>query len=262
VILLGIDTATQATVVGLRLADGSTLQARDEPTAHEHPGHATRLLEMAGGLLTQAEIGWGELQRIAVGRGPGRFTGLRVGIATARGLAQALDIELVGVSSLQALGLAAARHEPASAILAVIDARRRETFVAAYPAGVDFARERRENEALAGEVDLPGALGAARLQSVVEEAEQRGAPQGERWLAVGDGALAFSEELAAAGLLLAPADSRLDAIDPGAICELGAHIELSDAAGPVAPDVLPDYRRSPDAALARQRPLALGGAAS
>jgi tRNA threonylcarbamoyladenosine biosynthesis protein TsaB len=258
VIVLGIDTATQATVVALRLADGSTLQARDDPAAHEHPGHATRLLEMAARLLAQAAIGWGELQRIAVGTGPGRFTGLRVGIATARGLAQSLDVELVGVSSLHALGLAAARQEPARAILAAIDARRREAFAAGYLPGAHFADERRAGEALAGEIELPGALGAERLQGIVAELERRGAPRGQSWLAVGDGALCFSQELASGGVRVASPDSPLHAIDAGAICELGALVRTGDA----AEQVLPDYRRNPDATLARECPLAVEGAAS
>jgi tRNA threonylcarbamoyladenosine biosynthesis protein TsaB len=88
VIVLGFDTATQASVVGLRLADGSTLQARDDPQPAARPGHATRLLSMAAELLADASLGWAQVERIAVGVGPGRFTGLRVGIATARGLAQ------------------------------------------------------------------------------------------------------------------------------------------------------------------------------
>ena len=256
-IVLGIDTATQATAVALRLADGSTLHARDDPTAQEHPGHATRLLDMAASLLAQAGIGWGELRRIAVGTGPGRFTGLRVGIATARGLAQSLDVQLVGVSSLQALGLAAVRRDPAEAILAAIDARRREAFAAGYSPGVDFAGERHAGERPAGEIELPGALGAERLQGVVAELEQRGAPPRQRWLAVGDGALCFSHELARGGVRVAPADSALHAIDAGAICELGALAVAGDA----VEQVLPDYRRNPDATLAREQPLAVEGTA-
>ena len=102
-IVLGFDTATPSTAVGLRLADGTTVQARDDPGPRERPGHATRLLAMTAELLAQAEVGWRALDRIAVGVGPGRFTGLRIGVATARGLAQSLGIELVGVSSLHAL---------------------------------------------------------------------------------------------------------------------------------------------------------------
>lgn len=257
-IVLGFDTATQATVVGLRLADGSTLQASDDPAPEAHPGHATRLLAMSAELLAQAGIRWSALERIAVGIGPGRFTGLRVGIATARGLAQSLDVELTGVSSLQALALAAAAREPGRAILAVIDARRDEAFAAAYQPSVDFARPRRARESLPGEIELPHALGACQLQSIVEELEQRGSPPGQRWLAVGDGAVRFALQLQQAGVEVAAESSELHAIDPVAVCELGA----SAASGGSTAQVLPDYRRSPDAALARERPVALGGAAS
>jgi tRNA threonylcarbamoyladenosine biosynthesis protein TsaB len=255
-IVLGFDTATQATVVGLRLDDATTLQARDDPAPQEHPGH-TRVLAMAGALLEQGGIRWSELGRIAVGVGPGRFTGLRVGIATARGLAQSLDIELTGVSSLRALGLAAASREPGRPILAVIDARRGEAFAAAYQSPVDFASERRAGEALPGEIELAHALGAAQIRSIGEELERCGAAPGQRWLAVGDGAVRYAHELAEAGVDVAAEDSGLHTIDPAAICQLGV-----SAAPAESWQILPDYRRTPDAAIARERPLALGGAAS
>jgi tRNA threonylcarbamoyladenosine biosynthesis protein TsaB len=257
-IVLGFDTATQATVVGLRLDDGGTLAARDDPAPQAHPGHATRLLAMAGELLAQAGVRWSALERIAVGVGPGRFTGLRVGIATARGLAQSLDVELIGVSSLHALALAASAQEPGRPILAVIDARRDEAFVGAYPTAVEFARERRAGEPLGGELEFAGALGASQLQGIVRELERHGAPRRERWLAVGDGVERFERELQRAGVEVVAEATGLRAIDPVAICELGAR--AVPAAG--AAQILPDYRRTPDAALARERPLALGGAAS
>ena len=101
--MLGFDTATPSTAVGLRMSDGSTLQERDDPGPDEHPGHATRLLALVNDLLEKANMGWSEIDRIAAGLGPGTFTGLRVGLATARGLAQSLGVELAGVSSLRAL---------------------------------------------------------------------------------------------------------------------------------------------------------------
>ena len=144
-IVLGFDTATPATAVGLRLADGTTLRAYDQPEAGERPGHTTQSLTLASELLAQAGIGWGALERIAVGVGPGTFTGLRVGIATARGLAQSLGIEVVGVSSLRVLAQAALR-EPDSqtrrGVLAAIDARRGEAFAAAYDAQGELAPPR------------------------------------------------------------------------------------------------------------------------
>src|SRR6478672_2493232 len=140
-IVLGLDTATPATAVALRLDDGRTTQARDDPAPGEHPGHATRLLAMAHELLSASGVRWSEIERIAAGVGPGTFTGLRVGLATARGLAQSLEIELVGVSSLAALAAGALQQDaPAQAparVLAVIDARRGEVFAAVYERGAD-----------------------------------------------------------------------------------------------------------------------------
>ncbi len=132
-------------------------------------------------------MSWREIDRIAVGVGPGTFTGLRVGVATARGLAQSLSAELVGVSSLRALAAGAFAADPVAAegseptvVLAVIDARRGEVFAAAYESGADVPRE----------LAAPRALVPERLAEVVAQAEDVG---GERrsWLAVGDGAVRF-----------------------------------------------------------------------
>ncbi|MFI4990496.1 MAG: tRNA (adenosine(37)-N6)-threonylcarbamoyltransferase complex dimerization subunit type 1 TsaB [Solirubrobacterales bacterium] len=254
-IVLGFDTATQATAVGLRPADAATLHTRDDPAQDAHPGHATRLLPMAADLLAQAELGWSDVQRIAVGVGPGRFTGLRVGIATARGLAQSLSAELVGVSSLRALALGAARDPGAAstATIAVIDARRGEAFAGAY--------------AGEGEIVLPRALRPAELAGVVELIERHGATAGQRWRAVGDGAVLYAEELRAGGVEVPEPGSPLHLLDGAAVCELG---ELAAAGHATAgrperasqtalAEVLPDYRRSPDAKLARgDRPPAPG----
>jgi tRNA threonylcarbamoyladenosine biosynthesis protein TsaB len=259
VIVLGFDTATQSTAVALRLTDGGMLRARDDPRPDAHPGHATRLLGMAGELLAAAGLGWNALERIAVGVGPGRFTGLRVGIATARGLAQSLAVELVGVSSLRALALAAAAHEKgARATLAVIDARRGEAFAAGYPAATNLSREGRSGgEPLEGEIVFPRALAAADLEEILLGIEQRGEPREQRWQAVGDGAVRFRRELQSAGVEVADG-SPLHLVDPGAICDLGVHATAACS----YEQVLPDYRRTPDAALARERPVALRGAGS
>jgi tRNA threonylcarbamoyladenosine biosynthesis protein TsaB len=260
-IVLGFDTATRATAVGLRLDDGSTLHTRDDPAPDGHPGHATRLLSIAAELLAQAGLGWSEVQRIAVGVGPGRFTGLRVGIATARGLAQSLSAELVGVSSLHALALPAmhAGHgtraqrgqdapgaRPGSpATIAVIDARRGEAFAGGY--------------AGEAEIVLPRALRPTELEGIVAQLEGQGAPAGQRWRAVGDGALLYAGQLRAGGVDVAEPRSPLHLLDGAAVCELGA-LAVPSAAGDAAlAAVLPDYRRSPDAELARgARPPALG----
>jgi tRNA threonylcarbamoyladenosine biosynthesis protein TsaB len=233
VIVLGFDTSTSASAVALRLADGRTTQARDDPTAGAHPGHATRLLEMARELL--------EIDRIAVGVGPGTFTGLRVGVATARGLAQSLSAELVGVSSLRALAAAAFAGGPAAAegseptiVLAVIDARRGEVFAAAYESGEDGPRELAAARALVPE----------RLAEVLAEAEDA---RGERqlWLAVGDGAVRFRPQLESAGIAVAQDSSPLQQVSAAVVCELAV-----DAPAASLHALAPDYRRRPDAELA------------
>jgi tRNA threonylcarbamoyladenosine biosynthesis protein TsaB len=283
-IVLGFDTATRATAVALRLADGSTLQARDDPAPDQRPGHATRLLSMADELLVSAGLHWSALERIAVGRGPGTFTGLRVGIATARGLAQSLGVELVGVSSLRALaagatdasqgvrvnvggrghsagGLSAddglARAAARMGILAVLDARRGEAFAAAYlPTGRGGLEE----------LISPHALVPEQLGSVVARAEARSKGQVEArsavraearstggrdrgWLAVGDGAVRFRDELEAAEVTVPADDAPAHLLSAEAICDLGA------GASPAAlgQAVLPEYGRRPDAEIALQR---------
>jgi len=245
VTVLGLDTATASTAVGLRLTDGTVLERRDDPPPGAHPGHATRLLAMIAELLEQAGSSWGEIERVAVGVGPGTFTGLRVGVATARGLAHSRSIPLVGVSSLQALALGALGagegEQPGDAptgVLAVIDARRGEVFAAPYER-TDTGTPR----ALGAPVAIaPERLGELEMGTPVPEP----GPGAGGWLLVGDGADRYRELLSRAGLYLAPAGSPLNRISGAAICELAASApEQSGENGP-----LPDYVRRPDAELA------------
>jgi tRNA threonylcarbamoyladenosine biosynthesis protein TsaB len=236
-IVLGLDTATAATTVALRLADETVLERRDDPSPGTHPGHATRLLAMASEALGEAGISWGQIERIAVGLGPGTFTGLRVGVATARGLAHSRGIELVGVSSLQALALGALERSGAArpdVALAVIDARRGEVFAAAYERGPT---------GLPRELTAAAALAPERLAELVAEARERGAGS---WLLVGDGAVRYRELLAGIGLEPAAEDSPLHLVSGEAVCILGAGAGVHPGAG----GVLPDYVRRPDAELA------------
>lgn len=234
-IVLGFDTATAATAVGLRLADGSTLQARDDPAPGAHPGHATRLLELAYTLLAEGGIGWSAVERIAVGAGPGTFTGLRVGVATARGLAQSLDIELVSVSSLRALAEPAG-EQAGGAVLAAIDARRGEVFVAGYRASEGPP----DGLGPPDELISPRALPPEEVAGVLVAA---GAP----WLAVGDGAVRYREQLESAGATVPGDASPLHRVSAEAICELGARAKVASLQ---IEEILPDYRRRPDAEIA------------
>ena len=253
--ILAFDTATPATTVALALDDGTTLTRRHDPGPGERPGHQELLLGYVVALLDEGGVELSRLDRIAVGVGPGTFTGLRIGVATARGLAHAHDLPLVAVSTLHALAEQAVRAEgeegllgagaavdggasaaPASArpLLAVLDARRGEAFAAAWPAG--GATDPRATPLLA-----PAALSPDALAAAVRELPA--AP-----LAVGDGALRFREQLQAAGALVPADGSSLHRVDAVAHCRLGAALD------PVARDeVVPTYLRLPDAELALRR---------
>lgn len=239
-IVLGFDTATAATVVALRLDEETTTEARDDPGPGEHPGHATRLLAMTRELLDEAGVGWSDLDRIAAGVGPGTFTGLRVGIATARGLAQSLSAELVGVSSLAALAeaaFAAMADDPrVDGVLAVIDARRGEAFAAAYERGAGSPVE----------LTTPLALAPEDLGSVIVRAAGASGGRLRRWLAVGDGATRFRGQLEATGAHVLSDRSPLQTVSAAAICELGSRAEP----GGGYEAIVPDYRRRPDAEIA------------
>jgi tRNA threonylcarbamoyladenosine biosynthesis protein TsaB len=207
-VILGLDTATADTAVALWAPDGPEVERRDEPPLGARPAHASRLLPLVEEVLTAAGADWERVVRIAVGVGPGSFTGLRLGIATARGLAQARDLPLVGVSSLAALTAGG------DASLAVIDARRGEVFAAA-----------------------PGAFGPAALKP--DELAARIRPG---WLTVGDGAVRFREPLELAGAVIPADDSPLHRVSALSVCRLGAKAEPADRDA-----LLPDYRREPDA---------------
>jgi tRNA threonylcarbamoyladenosine biosynthesis protein TsaB len=236
VILLALDTATPATVAGVLLADGRVVEARDDPPEGSRGQHASRLLPLAERAMQEAGVGWDELQRIAVGVGPGGFTGLRIGVATARALAQARGLPLVPVSSLAALAAgaeaalaagadvarAAGAHDAgAPVVAAVIDARRGEVFAAAFQG---------DRERLAPAAIAPQAL-AEQLRALTTPVQ-----------AVGDGAVRFRRELEAAGVAVPADGSAVHRIAAAPLCRLGA------AGEPAQRDrLLPDYRREPDA---------------
>ena len=123
--LLAIETATEACSVAL--VHGETVIARTELAPRRH---AERVLPMADELLAEAGIGKHALDVIAVGRGPGAFTGVRLAVSLAQGMAMALGLPVVTISSLAALALEAPEDD--AAILAVIDARMGEIYAACY----------------------------------------------------------------------------------------------------------------------------------
>jgi tRNA threonylcarbamoyladenosine biosynthesis protein TsaB len=221
VIVLGLDTATPSTVAGVLVGD-AVFEARDDPAPGARPAHASRLLGAAEEALTLAGVGWDDVERIAVGVGPGSFTGLRIGIATARALAQGHGLPVVGVSTLEAL----ARGAGEPVVLAVLDARRGEAFAAAY-GGSDPLRV---VEGFAPAALPPDAL-AERVRALPA------AP-----LAVGDGAIRFRDSLEAAGARVPPDEDGVHRVRAEHVCRLGTEGSPTDRDA-----LLPDYLREPDA---------------
>jgi tRNA threonylcarbamoyladenosine biosynthesis protein TsaB len=232
----GFDTATPSTAVAVLAADGAEVELRDDPAPGDPPRHAETLQPLLERALEHAGLGWADVTRLCVGVGPGGFTGLRLGVATARALAQGRDLGLVGVSSLEALARGVERLPDAEVaapghpdrrgpVLAVIDARRGEVFVAAYDG---------DRCLLDPLVIAPGEL-AARLTARREW-------NGDAMLAVGDGAVRFRAELERAGVSVPADGSRAHRVSALMVCRLGRGREPADRDA-----LLPDYRREPDA---------------
>ena len=126
-VILAIDTAAPRLQLALLRADGGIDSSIDDIAQ----GHAELLFGRIATLLARNSLAYGDLTRIAVTKGPGSFTGLRIGLSAARGLGLALDIPVVGVPSLLALSLAGAAGRPLAILL---DARRGEAYFEAFPA--------------------------------------------------------------------------------------------------------------------------------
>lgn len=169
-LILGIDTATMQASCAVGGHEG-VLAAAQSAKGRRHAEHLTPAIEFICG---QAQIELAELSVIAVDVGPGLFTGLRVGIATAKALAHALKVPMIGVSSLDLLAFPV-RFSP-RLIVAAVDARRGELYWATYrqvPGGVQRLR--------GPEVGTPDEV-ASELLAI-----------GEDLLLVGDGAVRYAE---------------------------------------------------------------------
>ena len=147
-LILAIDTATPAVTAGVVRRDGDAIEVLAERVTVDARAHAEQLTPNVVGALADA----GRRRRaissaVVVGCGPGPFTGLRVGMATAAAYGHALGIPVHGVCSLDAIGIDAAGD-----LLVVTDARRREVYWARYRDGV-----RVEGPAVDAPADVPGA---------------------------------------------------------------------------------------------------------
>jgi len=179
------------------------------------PGHARELMPAIADVMERADVDYTDLNAVAVGVGPGTFTGLRIGVATARALAHANGLRVHGISSLEAL----AHGIEAELRLPLIDAKRGELFAALYEGG---------------EERWPPF--AATPEALVERLRKDALTV----TAAGDGSLRFRDQLEAGGIVVGPAGSH--AVRALHICRLAARVPAS------SPDaILPNYLREPDA---------------
>lgn len=127
---LGLDTALGACSVALVRESGIVARSHEVMST----GHAERLAPMVETLMRETGIAFASLTRIAVTTGPGTFTGQRIGLAFARGLALALKIPCIGTTTLEAMAAAARAERPVHGVLVATDARRGECYAQVFAA--------------------------------------------------------------------------------------------------------------------------------
>jgi tRNA threonylcarbamoyladenosine biosynthesis protein TsaB len=209
--ILAIDTCLEACSVAI-CDDGIALAAHSEIMSR---GHQERLAPMAAEAMTEVGAGFDTLDMVAVTVGPGSFTGLRVGLAFAKGLGLALGVPCIGVGVLEAL---AASESETGFVAATVDARRGQIYLQVFIDG---------RAAMAPDA-LPPELAAARLA--------------ELWPG-GAGALVGSGAGLLAGVIPEARLSARLAADPVAIARIAARMRAP------YPPPRPLYLRAPDARL-------------
>lgn len=183
--ILAIDTATEACSAAL-WNDGNTC-AHFELCPREH---TQRILPIVQDILTQGGVSLSELDALAFGRGPGSFTGVRIGIGIAQGLALGAELPMIGVSTLATMAQGAWRKQGATRVLAAIDARMGEVYWAEYQRDEQGVWHGEESEAV--------------LKP--EVVQQRLAALSGEWATVGTGWAAWPEMVQGANVTLTDAD--------------------------------------------------------
>ncbi|HEX5332478.1 MAG TPA: tRNA (adenosine(37)-N6)-threonylcarbamoyltransferase complex dimerization subunit type 1 TsaB [Cellulomonas sp.] len=231
--VLALDTSA-AVAVALTDDAGRTLAAR---SVQEHRRHAELLAPLVSEVLTEAGLDRTAITAVVAGTGPAPFTGLRVGLVTARALALALGVPAHGVCSLDAIAAQAVRDlelEVGTEVLVVTDARRREVYWARYRVTGAATDPERAIELVAGPgVDHPAAVAADGVTGVV----------------VGRGATLYPDDLpVTAGAPLDP--------DPTELARLALRRLASDPAAALPTEPL--YLRRPDVVPPTARKRVLG----
>jgi tRNA threonylcarbamoyladenosine biosynthesis protein TsaB len=225
--VVGWDTATADVTVAL-VRDGEPVVERlVEAEPGGRPRHARALLAEVESAVGEVG-GWASIEMLAVGLGPGSFTGLRIGLATGRALAQALAKPIVGVGTLAAIGRGIREGSPGRHGLAVLDARRGQAFAAMC--------------------DPQGEQVWPPLVADPDELAERVGSLPEGPLAAGSGALRFRRQLEAAGADVPPGSDPAHRVSGRHVCL------LAETGTPSAPEAMrPIYLRPPDAELWLER---------
>ncbi len=217
-VTLSISTSTSQVSVALSNSDGLLASF----TANAGRRHGETLAPAIKAACDISGVGIATLDKVAVDAGPGLFTGLRVGVATAKALGQALDIPVAAASSLELLAFAC-RHDTRP-VAAIVDARRGEVFWEIYqpaPGGVRSA----------------GPPAVATPQALVEALGSSSGPL----LAVGDGARRYAGAISALAGLVEIAPEPFDHPNAAVLAQLAERLET------VSPGALsPRYLRAPD----------------
>lgn len=190
--ILAIDTATEACSVAL-WNDGTTF-AHFEECPREH---TQRILPLVKTILTEGNTSLTDLDALAYGRGPGSFTGVRIGIGIAQGLALGADLPMIGVSTLATMAQGAWRMTGATRVLAAIDARMGEVYWAEYTRDENGVWHGEETEAVLKPEAVTG-----RLKQLSGE-----------WATVGTGWPAWPEMAKDTGLTLVDGNMLLPAAE-------------------------------------------------
>lgn len=226
--VLGFDTATEDTAVAAFRGDDVLYESLLGPAEKGGPLHTTALLGEVEGAVAAAG-GWESIGRIAVGVGPGSFTGVRVGISSAKGLGLSRALPLAGVCTLDALGAGIGEAAGERDRLVVTDARRGEVFAALYSA--------------AGE----GLWGP--LLSSPEALAERVARLERAALCAGSGAVRFRQQLANRSVEIPDDADPVHRVAARHVCALAVAGSGEGSSGAVAPI----YLRAPDAERWRER---------
>ncbi len=178
VLILAIETATERIGVGLIGTDG--MLASFEAIRSRH--HAEIVVPAIEFVCRQADVTVDELSAVAVDVGPGLFTGMRVGLATAKAMAQALDVPVIGVMSLEVLAYSC-RHSD-KIVVSVVDARKGQVFFGFHRA----IRDRGHSVS----IQALGEPQVGRVEDLIGAIEDRG----QEVICVGDGAIRYMDDLA------------------------------------------------------------------